>query len=170
MSDSRNRRAWWIGFELAVIALSVGGLAIGLGGVRISRAEVNQDATDVARQVTVFGIIATPKSSTIDSRLATIKSQLDKLKPKHGFKLLDAQSKRIEAGESVSCDFQNGYSSETVLVHPLDDAGKVELRCELRLNDARLFSTLVKTPVNQLFFYERELDDGSQLLIGVGAR
>jgi hypothetical protein len=152
------------------MALPVGGLALGLGGLRVSRAELNQDAGDVARQVTVIGIIATPGSSTIDSRLATIKSQLDKLKPKHGFKLLDAQSKRIEAGESVACDLKNGYTSETVLVRPLDDGGKVELRCELRHDNTRLFSTLVKTPLNQLFFCERELEDGSQLLIGVGVR
>lgn len=170
MSDSRRRRVCWMGFGLTAIALAVGGLGLGLGGLRISRAGVHQDATDVARQVTVVGIIATPQSSTIDSRLATIKSQLDKLKPKHGFKLLDAQSKRIEAEESVTCDLKNGYRSETVLVRSLDDSGKVELRCELWLDDARLFSTLVKTPLNQLFFYERELEDGSLLLIGVGAR
>jgi len=153
-----------------MMALAVGGLALGLGGLRVSRAEVNQDAGDVARQVTVVGIIATPGSNTIDSRLTTIKSQLDKLRPKHGFKLLDAQSKRLETGESVACDLKNGYTSETVLVRPLDDGGKVELRCELQHDDTRLFSTLVKTPLNQLFFYERELEDGSQLLIGVGAR
>jgi hypothetical protein len=169
VSESR-RRACWIGFELATMALAVGGLALGLGGLRVSRAEVNQDAVDVARQVTVIGIIATPGSGPIDPRLATIKSQLDKLRPKHGFKLLDAQSKRLEAGESVACDLKNGYTSETVLVRPLDDGGKAELRCELRRDEARLFSTLVKTPLNQLFFYERDLDDGSQLLIGVGAR
>jgi hypothetical protein len=165
-----SRRAFWIGFELATMALAVGGLALGLGGLRVSRAEVNQDAADVARQVTVIGIIATPGSSAIDSRLTTIKSQLNKLRPKHGFKLLDAQSKRLEAGESVACDLKNGYTSETVLIRPLDDGGKVELRCKLRHDDARLFSTLVKTPLNQLFFHERELEDGSQLLIGVGAR
>jgi len=152
------------------MVLAIGGLALGMGGLRVSRAEVNQDAGDVARQVTVIGIIATPGSRTIDSRLATIKSQLDKLKPKHGFKLLDAQRKRLEAGEAVACDLKNGYTSETVLVRPLDDGGKVELRFELRHDNTRLFSTLVKTPLNQLFFYERELADGSQLLIGVGAR
>ncbi len=169
MSESK-RRTLGVGLELATVALAVGGLALGLGGLRVSRAEMNQDASDVARQVTVVGIIATPGSSTIDTRLTTIKSQLDKLKPKHGFKLLDAQSKRLEAGESIACDLKNGYTSETVLVRPLDDVGKVELRCELWHDDTRLFSTLVKTPLNQLFFYERELEDGAQLLIGVGTR
>ena len=169
MSQSK-RRACWIGLELATMLLIGGGLALGLGGLRVSRAEVKQDAVDSARQVTVVGIIATPGSNAIDSRLTTIRSQLDKLKPKHGFKLLDAQSQRLETGDSVACDLKHGYTSETVLVRPLDDSGKVELRCELRHDDVRLFSTLVKTPLNQLFFYERELEDGSQLLIGVGAR
>ncbi len=169
MSEAKHR-ACWIGLELAAMALAGGGLALGLGGLRVSRAEVNQDVGDVARQVTVIGIIATPGGSAIDSRLATIKPQLEKLKPKHGFKLLDVESKRLEAGESVACDFKNGYKSETVLVRALDDSGKVELRCELRHDGTRLFSTLVKTPLNQLFFCERELEDGSQLLIGVGAR
>jgi hypothetical protein len=169
VSESR-RRACWIGFELATLALAVSGLALGLGGLRVSRAEGNQGTDDVARQVTVIGIIATPGSRAIDSRLTSIKPQLDKLRPKYGFKLLDAQSKRVEAGESVVCDLNNGYTSETVLIRPLDDGGKVELRCELRHDDTRLFSTLVKTPLNQLFFYERELEDGSQLLVGVGAR
>lgn len=170
MSDLKPRRACWIGFEVVAFGLAVGGLGFGLGGLRISRAGMHQDASDVARQVTVFGIVATPQSSTIDSRLVSLKSQLDKLKPKHGFKLLDTQSKRIEAGESVTCDFKNGYTSETILVRPMNDNGKVELRCELWHDDARLFAKVVKTPLNQLFFYERELDDGSQLLIGVGVR
>jgi len=159
-----------MGFELTTIVLAVSGLALGLSGLRVSRAEGNQDAGDVARQVTVIGIVATADSNTVDSRLTNIKSQLDKLKPKHGFKLLDAQSKRLEAGESVALDLKNGYTSDTVLIRPLDDGGKVEIRCELRHNDVRVFSTLVKTPLNQLFFCERELEDGSELLIGVGAR
>jgi hypothetical protein len=168
--SEKRRRVWWVGFELLTIALAAGALAIGLGSVRISRAEVNQSTANVARQVTMIGIIVTPDKSTIDPRLSSIKTQLDKLKPKHGFKLLDAESKRIETGESVTCDLKNGYTSDAVLVRPLDDSGKAELRCELWLEDARLFSSLVKTPLNQLFFYERQLDDGSELLIGVGAR
>ena len=139
MSDKR-RRISWIGFELMTIALIAGGLAVGLGSLRLSRADVNQSTADVARQVTVIGIIVTPDKSTHDPRLTKIESQLQKLKPKHGFKLLDAQSKRIETGESVTCDLKNGYTSETVLVQPLDDSGKAEIRCELWLENARLFS------------------------------
>ena len=118
--------------------------------------------------MTVFGVIATPGSKTADSNLATIKTQLDKFLPKHGFKLLDAQSKPIVAGESVTCDLRNGYSLVASLVQPVDENGKVQIRCELFRDQDREFSTLVKTPPNQLFFCQHALQDGSQLLIGVG--
>ena len=96
---------------------------------------------------------------------------MSQLLPHHGFKLLDAQSERIETGESVTCDLGNGYTAETSLVRPVDENGKVELRCELVRNRSRQFATQVKAPLNQLFFRERPfLDDGSKLLIGVGAR
>jgi len=170
VADSR-RRAIWIGVEVTVVMLAFGGLALGLGGLRVSRADVKvEPADDVARQVTVFAIVATPGSKQVDSKLSTIKTQLDKLMPQHGFKLLDVQSKRLVTGESVACDLRNGYTTQTKLVGPVDENGKVPLRCELFLNQNREFSTLVKTPLNQLFFCERELQDGSRLLIGVGAR
>jgi hypothetical protein len=171
VADSR-RRAIWIGVEVAVVVLAFGGMALGLAGfVRVSLAEVKVDpADDMARQVTVFAIIATPGSKHVDSKLSTIKTQLDKLMPQHGFKLLDVQSKRLVNGESVACDLRNGYTTQTKLVGPVDENGKVPLRCELFLNQNREFSTLVKTPMNQLFFCEQELQDGSALLIGVGTR
>jgi hypothetical protein len=152
--------------------LVFGGLVIGLCGLHVSRAEVRSNRTEAeARQVTVFGVVATPQGKTPDSsKLATISAQLDMLLPKHGFKLLDAQSKRIETGESVTCELGDGYSVVTSLVEMLDENGKVQLRCELFKDDVRQFSTLVKTPLNQLFFCQRPLENGSQLLIGVGAR
>ena len=146
---------------------------IGVGTVRapcVAGRDGCKAADDEARQVTVFGVIATPGSKTADTNLATIKTQLDKLLPKHGFKLLDAQSKRIVAGESVTCDLRNGYTVVTSLVQPVDENGKVQIRCELFRDQDRQFSTVVKTPPNQLFFCQRALQDGSQLLIGVGAR
>jgi hypothetical protein len=168
VADSR-RRAIWIGVEVTVVMLAFGGLALGLGGLRVSRAEVKVEPAD-DMQVTIFAIVGTPGSKQVDSKLSTIKTQLDKLMPQHGFKLLDVQSKRIVPGESVACDLRNGYTTQTRLVGPVDENGKVPLRCELFLNQNRDFSTLVKTPLNQLFFCERELQDGSRLLIGVGAR
>jgi hypothetical protein len=170
VAESR-RRSGRLAIELAVAALACGGLALGLCGLHVSRAEMDtKTAYDEARQVTVFGVIATPGSKTADSSLSSIKTQLDKLLPKHGFRLLDVQSKRILAGELVACGLSNGYTVETSLVQPVDENGKVQLRCELFQGQAHQFSTLVKTPLNQLFFCQRELQDGSQLLIGVGAR
>jgi hypothetical protein len=167
-----RRRTGWLLIELAVAALAFGGLALGLCGLHVSRAAMDvKTAEDEARQVTVFGVIATPGSKTADSNLTTIiKTQLDKLLPKHGFKLLDVQSKPIVAGESVTCDLRNGYTVVTALVQPVDENGKVQIRCELFRDQDLQFSTVVRTPPNQLFFCQRALQGGSQLLIGVGAR
>jgi hypothetical protein len=167
-----RRRSGRLVIELAVAALAFGGLVLGLCGLHVSRAEMDTKTTagDEARQVTVFGIVATPGSKTADSNLATIKTQLDKLLPKHGFKLLDVQSKPIVAGESVTCDLRNGYTLVAALVQPVDENGKVQIRCDLFRDQDRDFSTLVKTPPNQLFFCQHALQGGSQLLIGVGVR
>jgi hypothetical protein len=160
-----------LGIKLALAALALGGLAIGFSGIRLSRAqEEAAPSLDIARQVTVVGISASPTSKTVDSKLVLIKSQLEKLLPQHGFRLLGAQSERIVAPESVTCKLNNGYTVSISLVEPLDENGKVELRCELFQGKAQQFSTLVKTPVNQLFFCQRSMPDGTQLLIGVGAR
>jgi hypothetical protein len=127
-------------------------------------------ADESARQVTVFAILATPASTVIDPRLEKIQAQLRKVLPDHGFKLLDVQSKRIEAKQSVTCHLGSGYKAETLLVRALDENGKVQLRCTLESNGKPEFSTLVKTAANQLFFYERSLKDGTRVLIGIGAR
>jgi hypothetical protein len=147
-------------------------LVLALFGLKLSRAEVPGDSSSaVSQQVTVFVILATPGSKAVDSKLANIKAQLNRLLPHHGFKLLDAQSRRIVAGESVTCELGSGYTAETSLVRPVDENGKVLLRCELFLNKERQFSAKVKAPLSQLFFCERPfLDDRSKLLIGVGAR
>src|SRR5262249_3144346 len=115
--------------------------------------------------------VASPGGKSVDSKLTAIQPQLNRLLPDHGFKLLDAQSARIVAGESVECKLGHGYTAETVLVRPIDEDGKVQLRCELSLDGELQFSATVRTPLNQLFFCERPyLTDGSKLLIGVGTR
>lgn len=170
MAPSR-RQAGGLGVGLAVALLVFVGLALGLCGLHVSRAEIESvPDDDEARQLTVFGVAASPGSKTVDAKLAIIRTQLDKLLPKHGFKLLDAQSKSIAAGESLACDFRNGYRVVASLVQPMDENGKVQIRCELFRDQDRVFSSVVKTPPNQLFFCQRALSDGSQLLIGIGAR
>jgi hypothetical protein len=170
MAGSRGRNGR-LAIELAVVALAIGGLALGLCGIRVSGAHAgDRAADDLARQVTVFGIIATPGARTTDVKLASIKTQLEKLLPKHGFRLVGARSNRVVAGESVGCDLDDGYTVVTSVVQPMDENGKVQLRCELFQSQMRQFSTLVSTPLNQLFFCQRQLGDGSQLLIGVAAR
>jgi hypothetical protein len=168
-----RRQALTIGIPLVAAAV-FSGLVLGSGGLRISYAQTKADTRvthDEARQVTVFAVIATPGSKTTDSKLTDIQGQLNRLLPKHGFKLRDAQSGRVVAGESVDCDLGNGCTIETSLIQPIDENGKVKLRCELFLDKTLQFSATVKVPPNQLFFCERPfLDDGSKLLIGVGVR
>lgn len=164
--------------SLVVVLAMVPGNGVGLGQtVDDPRAvhdpaqpKLKSSADETARQVTVFAILATNDPAAIDPRLASVNSQLRKVLPGHGFKLLDVESKRVEATQSVTCDLGNGYKAETVLVRPLDENGKVQLRCNLFQQGIKEFSILVNTPINQLFFYERSLKDGTRVLIGVGAR
>jgi hypothetical protein len=158
------------GFELAFILFAAGALAIALANARVTRAGDDDDTAEIPRQVTVFGVLATPGAKTVDSRLSPIQSQLNKLVPDSGFKLLDARSERVVDSESITCSLGNGYTLTTSLVKSLDDNGKIELRCELLHDKLSEFSTLVRTPANQLFFCQRPLKNGSQFLIGVGAR
>src|SRR5436309_744490 len=147
-----------LGWGLAALVLA------GLAAERV-QAQVPE-----SRQVTLFGIVATPGNPTIDPDLASVAAQLRKLLPGHGFKLLGAKSERLTAGESFACDLGNGFVAETELVHVRDRNGKVQLRFELELNKEPQLATTVTTPPNQLFFCDKKLPNGSRLVIGVGAR
>ena len=165
-----RRWAFRTGMSMALLAMGV--LLVGAWGLRPTRAAVQAESNlDIVRHVTVFAILATPKGKSVDGRLAAIQKHLGRLLPQHGFKLLDAQTARIVAGESIECKLTHGYTVETTLVRPIDEDGKVQLRCELSLDGAGQFSAEVRAPLNQLFFCERPyLTDGSKLLIGVAAR
>ena len=186
MAES-TRRSRWFGIGLAVAVLGVAVLALGVVEIHVSRGreakaqsiapvsvlesvEKAEADPDLARQVTVIGIAATPNDKAVDAKLIKIKTQLNQLLPDHGFRLLNAQSKGIKVPHSVTCKLSNDYTAVVSLVKSLDENGKTELQCELFQNKTRQFSRLVKTPLNQLFFCQRALPDGSQLLIGVGAR
>lgn len=172
MFESR-RTSRRFGIELALAVIAFGGILVMLSGLHVTRAGFEDDdkIADTGRQVTVFGVLATSGAKTTDSRLSSIiQKQLAKLLPDRTFKLLDARSDYIVDAESITCSLGTGYTLTTTLVKPLDENGKVELRCELFHDTVREFSTLVKTPVNQLFFCQRTLENGSQFLIGVGAR
>jgi hypothetical protein len=162
MTQSVPRRRLWR-------LLAVAALAVALDP-RLPRAQAQFPGVEPARQVTLFAVIAVPGTTAIDPKLAGIEPQLRRLLPGHGFKLLDVQSKRLHADESVRCDLENGWTASTVLMQPLDPNGKVELRCRLLQNDVVQFDTRVATPPNQLFFCDRMIDNGRRLLIGVGAR
>ena len=157
----RGRRLW-LGIVLAALTLG--------NRPHAAAAQAGPGAAPAACQVTLFAINAVPGSDMIDPKLAAIAPQLRKLLPGHGFKLLEVRSKALRAGQTIRSELGNGLTASTVLVRPLDENGKIELRCALRLNEIGLFDIPVATPPNQLFFCDRLLDDGTRLLIGVGAR
>ncbi len=170
----RLRLAAWILFP--VVACLLPALLRGqvTGESKVGRVEKPATpAPSVAppwRQVTSFAILAVPDSSELDPRLDAVEKQLHKVLPGFGFRLIDEKTRRIKTGESIACDLGDGYKAEAVLLKPLDENGKVQLRCNLTLKGKKEFSTLVRSPLNQLFFYERTLKQGTRVLIGVGAR
>jgi hypothetical protein len=162
MTQSVSRRRFWRFLAATALAVAL--------DPRLPRVQAQIQVADVARQVTLFGVIAVPGSSAIDPKLAGIEPQLRRLLPGHGFKLLDVRSKRLHEGESIRCDLGSGWTASTDLEQVLDQNGKVELRCRLFQNDVPQFDTRVATPPNQLFFCDRMINNGNRLLIGVGAR
>lgn len=122
------------------------------------------------RQVTVFAIRATDDAGSVDPRLSSVRVQLRKMLPDHGFQLIEARSQRLGPGETLTCDLGEGREAQTTLIAHAEDGDRVQFQCRLIDGDAPVYSTLVDTPENQLFFYERSLSDGTLVLIGVGAR
>jgi hypothetical protein len=128
------------------------------------------DDPPAARQVTLFGVVASSLDKSIDPKLSKVIPQLRKLVPDHGFRLIDVQSKRLAEGETVSCELDGGYTAAAALIRSADDNGKVQLRCVIKFLQAKRLETIVSTPPNQLFFCDKALNNGTRLLIGIGAR
>ena len=124
----------------------------------------------LGRQVTVFGVLATPKGKTIDPKLKPVEDQLKKLLPNHGFKLVKIESKRLNTGEILPCDLTSGFVASSQLVQAIDPNGKVQLRVGLSYNGVVQYQSLVSTPPNQIFFCDKQLPNGERLVIGIGAR
>jgi hypothetical protein len=159
MTRPVRERRLWLGIVLTALTLGY--------GPPTAFAQANPGD---ACQVTLFAIVAAPGNNVIDPKLAAIAPQLRKLLPGHGFKLLEVKSKQLRAGQMIRCELKHGLTASTTLVRPLDENGKIDLRCALLLNEISQFDIPVATPPNQLFFCDRMLDDGTRLLIGVGAR
>ena len=93
---------------LGVVLAMVPGNGVGLGqtvdGPRAApdqaQPKLKSSADETARQVTVFAILATADPAAIDPRLASVNSQLRKVLPGHGFKLLDVE-KQADRGHSI---------------------------------------------------------------------
>ncbi|WP_165227354.1 hypothetical protein [Aquisphaera insulae] len=151
-----------------IVVVAAGPLA-GIPTTALALAQ-EQAGGDGARQVTVLAILATPGTKEMDTRLGSVRTQLRKAMPDHGFRLIEVESKRLKVGESITCDVGRDYTARTTLKDAVEETGKIRLRCEFSRGKVVEFSKEIRSPVNQLFFYERTLDDGKRVLIGVGVR
>lgn len=168
-----TRRCWWDRFRAWSLVLGAG-LCLAPASLLIPAAVAvvgDEPKAGAAQQVTVFAIQAARGGKTSDARLDAMKSRLEKLKPGHGFTLLDVRIRPIVAGESaVVSNLANGCKIKTTLTQSADENGKFEIRCEMSQGKGKPTATRVRAPLNQLFFLEYPLADGSTLLVGVGAR
>ena len=153
---------------VALTLLALVSLAAGRPGQ--SQAPASAKEATPAYQVTLFGILATPKSQVIDPKLAEVEPQLRQILPDFGFKRLGVKSRRLSAGQTIKCDLGEGRKARAELVNPLDADGKVEIKFTLEIPGQTPFSTVIKTPPNQLVFCDRALPNKDQLLIGLAAR
>ena len=173
---------WFTSAVLVLFALGIAGSTLRITPAappapttadRTTQGGANQEPTPSDWQVTVIGMQVLPGEADggMDPRLASIKNQLRKLIPaNHGVKLLDVRSDRISAGKTIRCDLGKDRRVKVTLVDPLGMEGKIKLHYELTEGKKRLAASDVSSPLNQLFFCEHKLEDGSMLLIGVGAR
>ena len=124
-----------------------------------------------ARQVVVFGVVATPGSAAMDAKIApVVQAQLRRLLPNHGFRVVKIKSDRVTVNKAVKCELEDGLAATAHLSNPLDPNGKVQMRFELTHNGVSQFQTIVATPPDQFNFFDKALPDGNRLLVGVGAR
>lgn len=155
--------SWLLPLTLALLLASLAGSPSVAESQRIS-----------SRQVTLFGILANPtlpqEQPTVDPKLQPIATQLRQLFPGHDFKLVGVETQRLPTGRSLSCQFNDGYSAKAQLTDPLDSNGKARLRFQLSQRGGIDFATIVSTPINQLFFLDKRLSDGSKLIMGIGVR
>ncbi len=132
-------------------------------------AEARQGAVD--RQVVLFAVRATPGGGAMDPKITQgVQAELRKVLPGHSFKLIKVKRDRVMAGQTLSADLGDGFSAAAQLLIPVDANGKVQVRFQLSQFESSLFQTVVITPPDQFNYFEKRLDDGSRLLLGVGAR
>jgi hypothetical protein len=158
-SPSASRRVW-VAF-LCVLAA---------GPARFGASPARAQDPSASRQVTVFGIVASPNDNTLDPRLRPIGAQLRRLFPGHGFKLVGVDTQRIGTGQSGVFELDGSFQAQVQLLSAFDANGKAQLRFELDHSGQLEFATLLTTPLNQLSFCDRRFSDGSRLVIGVGVR
>ncbi|HWE37846.1 MAG TPA: hypothetical protein VG406_14855 [Isosphaeraceae bacterium] len=175
MSTLRVRHLWFGGWMAAFACLAL--LAASRALPRRAHAQDEDTgrripSAAVPSQVTICGIRATPGESKIDPRLRRkhLDPQLRRMFPGHGFRLLAVDSRPLIAGQSLTCDLEDGYAAKVELIDPFDKDGKVRLRIRLVRGKAIAFETVVTVPPNQLFFCDKALSDKTRLILGIAAR
>lgn len=133
-------------------------------------------ASGPTRDLTLFGVVATPDSSWVDPRL-TAADLVPQLRAfvvdcaDCGVKLLGSKTKeRMAPSQSVSLDLEQGHVASAELLDPLDAEGKVRLKFTLSQRGRTSYEATVITPPDQPFFCDKTLKDGRRLLLMVGAR
>ena len=138
------------------------------GLVRLPRAEGQQPS---GRQVVMFGVLATPGGTKMDSKIPPlIAARLRRTLPGHSFRLVKAKSERLVAGETLVLPLGAGFTTKAQLITPLDANGKVQMKFDLSLDGYSQFQSTVTTPADQFNFFDKTLPDNSHFLVGVGAR
>ena len=130
----------------------------------------------LCRQVTLFAIIAVPWTRTYDrpearSRIAGTASQAACPTMASSCSTCAEQAAWRRGVGPLRPGRQGALMRRPSWCGPLDENGKVAAaRCQLlRERGLPASSRTSATPSNQLFFCDRTLDNGSRLLIGVGA-
>jgi hypothetical protein len=163
MTTTRRPSSRSIGLVLVLVLMTA------CSGLLIPTPAVGQDLP--ARQVVMFGVLATPGSKFMDPKISpVVAARLRRTLPGHGFKLIQVKSARIVNGQSVGLDLGDGYVSTAQLISPMDLNGKVQMRFDLSVDGASQFQSIVTTPADQFNYFDKMLPDDSHLLIGVGAR
>jgi hypothetical protein len=175
MTTLRARHLWFGGGSaaLACLALFASARALPIWAQETSRADGPPSrSAAVPSQVTLCGIQATPGTSKIDAKLRRkhLDPQLRKMFPGYGFRLLAVDSRPLVAGQTLTCELEDGYAAKVELIDPFDKDGKARLRVRLVRRAATAFETVVTVPPNQLFFCDKALPDKTRLILGIAVR
>ena len=145
MAESRrSSRRFGIELPLAVVAFwRTGSRAV--GPARDPAGSMTTMTDDIARQVTVFGVLATPGAKT--ARFEAVETFIvswTSCSPTTGSSSWMPVASASSMANRLPVTLATATPCRRLLVKALDENGKVELRCELFQDKVSEFSTLVE--------------------------